>query len=211
MIEVCIPIDQIIWCNTAKISFPRATYGLHGMRIRMQGFYKPVSVVRLPVGHCIMDIANRLTVSGVAQLSAHHTGIHNSPGIITHSAPALVHANLHTTLLFHGTALQPDVAIIAYTWGMLESFSRLVPHYTFSSINKLVFLYQLHDRIQLYPSSVAQLLTHLLPSHPLTHNHLLTHLNALVPSLTHKLCIHAPPVPHLQHPLSTLSHVRYYH
>ena len=39
-----------------------------------------------------------LTVSGESQLSAGHICIRSPPGVITHSTPLVVHANLNTTL-----------------------------------------------------------------------------------------------------------------
>ena len=39
-----------------------------------------------------------LTKAGVAKLSAHYTGIHISPAIITYGSPSVIKANFHTTL-----------------------------------------------------------------------------------------------------------------
>ena len=61
------------------------------------------------------DYNNRqkLTVSGVAKLTADDISICVRPPIITHCSPGLIHADLYTTFLFQGTTNQPDISIIA--------------------------------------------------------------------------------------------------
>ena len=48
-------------------------------------------------------------------MSASNTGIHISPVIITHSAPGIILANLHTTLCWYQASNQPDVSVSAGT------------------------------------------------------------------------------------------------
>jgi len=45
-----------------------------------------------------------LTLRGVAQLSTHHSSIRASPGVITHSTPLIVHADLHSAFICYITS-----------------------------------------------------------------------------------------------------------
>ena len=58
-----------------------------------------------------------LTLSGVSQLSTHHSGISNSPEVITHSAPHTVHADLHSAFVCNVSSCQSQLT--SYTWGCI--------------------------------------------------------------------------------------------
>ena len=54
-----------------------------------------------------------LTSCGVLQLSAHHCGIISVPGVVTHCAPVVVVAHLHTTLVLVITSHKSHVSLTA--------------------------------------------------------------------------------------------------
>ena len=51
-----------------------------------------------------------LTLSGISQLSTHHSSISTSPGVITHSTPHIVHAVLHSAFICYVTSCQSQLA-----------------------------------------------------------------------------------------------------
>ena len=52
------------------------------------------------------------TKSGESSLSAHHSGIGSAPAVITDSAPGLVDAHLHTTLIYVVRSNQSDRVLV---------------------------------------------------------------------------------------------------
>ena len=65
-----------------------------------------------------------LTLTGIFQLSTHHSSISASPGVITHSAPLIVRADLHSALIRNVTSCQSQVTI--RTWSCMKKECVLV-------------------------------------------------------------------------------------
>ena len=55
-----------------------------------------------------------LTLSGVSQLSTHHSSISTIPGVKTHSTPLIVHADLHSAFIWNVTSCQSQLT--SCTW-----------------------------------------------------------------------------------------------
>ena len=66
-----------------------------------------------------------LTLGEVAQLSTHHSGIWTSPGVITHSTPLIVHANLHSAFIFSVSSYQSQLNIVSHTWSYVHEMSNI--------------------------------------------------------------------------------------
>ena len=54
-----------------------------------------------------------MTLSAVAQLSAHHSSISISPEVITHSTPLIVNADLYSAFISNVTSYQSQLALCA--------------------------------------------------------------------------------------------------
>ena len=66
-------------------------------------------------------LVNLLTFHRVTQLSTHHSGISASPGVITHSAPHIVHTDLHSAFIWNVTTYQPQLTSCAWSYGIIRS------------------------------------------------------------------------------------------
>ena len=61
----------------------------------------------------VYTICHVLTLSRVSKLSTHHGGITTAPGVITHSAPHIVHTDLHSPLIGNVTTNQSQLTSCA--------------------------------------------------------------------------------------------------
>ena len=50
-----------------------------------------------------------LTLCKISQLSTHNSGISTFPGVITHSTPLIVHADLNSAFIGYVTSCQPQL------------------------------------------------------------------------------------------------------
>ena len=61
----------------------------------------------------VYTLCHVLTLSRVSKLSTHHSGITTAPGVITHSAPHIVHTDLHSALIGNVTTNQSQLTSCA--------------------------------------------------------------------------------------------------
>ena len=59
---------------------------------------------------------NIRTLSGVSQLSTHHSSIITSPGVIAHSAPQVTYTNLHSAFIWNISSCKSQLAICTWSW-----------------------------------------------------------------------------------------------
>ena len=91
-----------------------------------------------------------LTFSRVSKLSTHHSGISTVPGVITHSAPHIVHTDLHSALIGNVTSPQSQLTICARSCAVcktnLTTYStKLLLHYINTVSTYLHILHQHHQ------------------------------------------------------------------
>ena len=60
---------------------------------------------------CTNIYCYKLTIARESQLSTGHIGIRSSPEVITHCAPGMIVANLHTTFTWQSSTSESDVSI----------------------------------------------------------------------------------------------------
>ena len=95
-----------------------------------------------------------LTLEYVAQLSTHHNGIRASPGVITHSTPLIVYADLHSAFICHITSCQSQLTIC--TWSCsnaLENGTYTIKANTFKLFKCVLQMLEIHLPLQFTPAS----------------------------------------------------------
>ena len=74
--------------------------------------YNPMSCKNSKCGSVLA-----LTIGWVVKLSTHHCSINTSPGNSTHSAPHIVHADLHSAFIWNVTSCQSQLT--SCTWSCM--------------------------------------------------------------------------------------------
>ena len=66
-----------------------------------------------------------LTLGEIAQLSTHNSSISISPGVITHSSPLIVYADLHSAFICNVTSYQSQPNMVSHTWSYVHEMSNI--------------------------------------------------------------------------------------
>ena len=122
---------------------------------------KPIKKLASPFGclnHPIHSHYHSLspTLSRISQLSTHHSSISTSPGVITHSTPHIVHANLHSAFVWNVTSCQSQTSFTwSYKWEVWDYSLLQTPHIALPFYN-----------ITYSHRYIAQVITSVLNKHP---------------------------------------------
>ena len=60
------------------------------------------------------------TLTGISQLSTHHSSIRTSPGVITHSTPQVTYTNLHSAFICNVSSCKSQLAICTWSWKVIS-------------------------------------------------------------------------------------------